>query len=316
MSFEFNNSDFSYITFIIPCMNEAQNIPLVLAECFEQCPGCSILVCDNNSSDDTGKVAFASGAEVIYEQRSGKGYAVRALIPHISSKIVVMVDGDYTYDLSNLRRWIEYFVKNNYDVASGNRLISTRGHTRLGHYVGNQLFVALASALLARRQYDIFSGLYIMSSDFLLSFPLHSRQFELESELATHIARMDSKYFSFPAALRPRQYGSSKLSTLSDGLKILGALLKNILFEFPLKIFLPLSILISSLGIYLFMSPFYEYLLMGYVKTLPRLVFGAFLITIALNLVLAGLVMRSISLSRLEQRLYSLRVIRCLGRQS
>lgn len=299
------------ISFVIPCKNEELTIGKVVADCKRYIPSANVFVCDNNSTDNTAQVAEHSGANIIYELRPGKGYAVRRLFSCVPSDIIIMVDGDDTYDLSTLGPVLQRFISGDYDAASGNRLHSLSGHSRLGHYLGNRFFSWLSSVLLGKQQYDIFSGLFILSRPFVLSFPFVSTQFELESELATHIARMDSRYFSFPVTLRERPANStSKLNTYRDGIRILLSLFKNSFTEFPFRTLLPLSILSLVFSLLLAYLPVSQYLQQGVVSYLPRLVVSSSLIVLSTLFLLASIILQSLSRSRLEVRTFLSRLSR------
>jgi len=304
-------TSFSDCCFVIPCLNEEGSIAHVIKECLDECPGSRVVVCDNNSTDATAQAALEAGAQVIHETRPGKGYAVRHLFQNVNSKIVIMVDGDGTYDLSGLSDIIFRFRNENFDVASGNRLYyKSKAQYRPGHYLGNLLFCHFSSLLLGKKQYDIFSGLFIMTDSFLSSFPLKSRTFELEAELATHIARMDSRYMAFPVKLRKRLYGASKLRTFGDGSKILLGILKNSFTEFPLRIMSALFIVLFSLSIFLMYLPVFEYLTTGVVTYTPRLIVASSTLVLSFIFLVSALVLDSLSRTRVEARLFASRLYR------
>ncbi len=297
------------ITFIIPCKDEEYNIGNVIKDCFKYLPNCSVIVCDNCCKDNTAKEAENAGAQVIFENRLGKGHAVRRLINVCDSDIIIMIDGDNTYDVSSIPSALRKFIAGNYDVASANRLVNSRGHNRFGHYFGNIAFNKFASVLLGRPQYDLFSGLFIFKKEFLLTFPLFSNGFEIEAELATHIARMDSRFFSFPMTLRSRIIGKSKLNTISDSLRILSLLLKNSTTEFPLRVFTPLAFITLILSIIFCSLPITEYFLTGFVTYFPRLIVGTGLLIVSIILILTGIILYSLCRNRIESRIFISRIL-------
>lgn len=297
------------VTFIIPCKDEELNIGIVINDCFKYIPNCSVIVCDNCCKDNTSTEAEVAGAEVVFENRLGKGHAVRRLINACDSEIIIMIDGDNTYDVSSIPNALKKFIAGNYDVASANRLANSKGHNRFGHYLGNIAFNKFASILLGRPQYDLFSGLFIFRKEFLLTFPLFSNGFELEAELATHIARMNSKFFSFPMTLRSRISGKSKLNTISDSIRILSLLLKNSITEFPLRIFTPLAALTLLLSIIFCSLPVTEYLITGMVTYFPRLIVGTGLLIVSIIFILTGIILYALCRNRIESRIFISRIL-------
>ncbi len=81
-------------TVIIPAYNEEKFIAQVIKmvkkhKCVDE-----ILVIDNNSSDNTSKIALESGAKVFFCRRQGKGYAMEMGIKKATGDILVFLDGD------------------------------------------------------------------------------------------------------------------------------------------------------------------------------------------------------------------------------
>src|SRR5574344_101278 len=91
------------IAILIPCYNEALSIKSVIDDCKKYIPEATIYVYDNNSTDDTAKIALAEGAIVRHEYQQGKGNVMRRMFREIDSECYIMVDGDNTYDLGSAK---------------------------------------------------------------------------------------------------------------------------------------------------------------------------------------------------------------------
>ena len=91
------------IAVIIPCFNEAKTIAKVVKDYKKALPGADIYVYDNNSTDDTDKIAKEAGAIVRYEYRQGKGNVIRTMFREIDADCYLMIDGDDTYPSENAR---------------------------------------------------------------------------------------------------------------------------------------------------------------------------------------------------------------------
>ncbi len=89
----------------IPCLNEEKGIADVIKQIKKITPKSRIIVYDNGSKDRTVQIAKKNGAEVRFINKKRKGNVVRSMFSDkIDADYFVMVDGDNTYDLSNLNK--------------------------------------------------------------------------------------------------------------------------------------------------------------------------------------------------------------------
>lgn len=105
------------VTVVLPCLNEAQPLPGVLAAVP---PGYQVLVVDNNSTDDTAGVARRYGAEVVTEARPGYGAAVHAGVAAATTPVVAVLDADGSLDPADLPRLVAE-LDNGADLVIGRR---------------------------------------------------------------------------------------------------------------------------------------------------------------------------------------------------
>ena len=124
------------IAVIVPCFNEAAAIAKVVRDFRASLPAATVYVYDNNSTDDTVKVAAAAGAVVRRERRPGKGNVVRRMFQDIEADIYVMVDGDDTYDASRAPELVARLVDDNLDMVVGRRIETHQAAYRAGHRLG------------------------------------------------------------------------------------------------------------------------------------------------------------------------------------
>lgn len=296
------------IAFIIPAYNEEGAIGQTIADIRAQLTACTIVVCDNNSSDGTAAEAERAGALVLREPQRGKGNAVRRLLRDVDADIYVMVDGDNTYDLSGIRQAIDRFQRQGYDLLTGDRFAGGgASHMRRGHGAGNLLFSRLLRALTGVTTADVFSGLRILSRRLVRSFPIISSEFEIETELSIFASRMRLPTGNFPTHVRRRVGTESKLNTVRDGLKISTFILRLLHREFPLRLYGPLAALVLLISLILFTGVYAEYLHTGLVVRFPTLFLSLFGIGAALGLFGLGLVLKEISNLKYENRYFSYR---------
>ena len=291
------------IAFVIPCYNEEQGIAGVVCEALSIVPHSRIIVCDNNSSDNTSCCASEAGAEVIFEPIRGKGNAVRRLLRDVDADIFVMVDGDGTYDLSCLHDAIKFAWENSFDLLTGDRFSNGSSSSfRKGHGLGNVAFNKLFQIIFGIRTRDVFSGLRIFSRRMVKSFPLVSAEFEIETELTIYAARMRLPMADFPTSVGARLGSESKLNTWRDGFKILAFSVRLLHREYPLRLYAALAILALGFGLFAFFGVYAEFLVTGLVPRIPTLISSTFLILLAIILLVSGLILKEVSNVKYEAR--------------
>ena len=282
------------IAVLIPCYNESKTIEKVIKDYKKALPEADIYVYDNNSSDDTDKIAKKAGAIVKYEHRQGKGNVIRTMFKEIDADCYLMIDGDDTYPAENAREMCNYVLEDNVDMVIGDRLSSTyfEENKRPFHNTGNKLVRGLINSLFKSNVRDIMTGYRAFSYDFVKTFPVLSKGFEIETEMTIHALDKNMQLKEIPIEYRDRPEGSvSKLNTFSDGFKVLktiGRLFK----EYKPTIFFGLIgflFLLISLG---FGIPvFVDYFKTGLVERFPTLIFSGFMLMISILSFVCGIIL-------------------------
>src|SRR5579859_1111690 len=211
------------VAVLIPCYNEALTIGSVVRGFREALPYARIYVFDNNSKDDTARIAAEAGAIVRTETLQGKGNVVRRMFRDIEADLYVMVDGDDTYDPQKAIEMIALAVSGPCDMVNGVR-VSEKGEPayRAGHQLGNALLTGMVKFLFGDRIEDMLSGYKVFSRRYVKSFPSLTKGFEIETELTVHALELQMPIAHIRTLYRGRPKGShSKLNTYRDGRKIL-----------------------------------------------------------------------------------------------
>lgn len=212
------------IAILLPCKNEADNIVKVINDWKQAIPDANIYVCDNNSTDDSIKLAESTGVNVLIETIPGKGSAIKKLLNEIVADVYIMCDADDTYPAT---REILTPILNGYDLSIGNRLsnISKVGKVNIIKRFGNNAFSWLCQKMLKINIKDPLSGLRAFNKKFLQGLSL-SNNFEIEMEMNAHAAK-GFEVENIPIDYKERTGGKSKLSIFNDGFKILKTLIKH-----------------------------------------------------------------------------------------
>ena len=177
-----NNYKDKKIAVLIPCYNESLTIEKVVKDYKKVLPNADIYVYDNNSTDGTDEIAKKAGAIVRYEYRQGKGNVIRSMFKDIDADCYLMIDGDDTYPCESAKEMCEYVLEGKADMVIGDRLSSTyfTENKRAFHNFGNKLVRSLINHLFKSNIRDIMTGYRAFSYDFVKTFPVLSRGFEIE----------------------------------------------------------------------------------------------------------------------------------------
>src|SRR5947209_10381770 len=283
------------IAVLIPCHDEAATIGAVIGGFRAALPQARIAVLDNGSKDETAAAGRAAGAEVFVERRRGKGNVVRRMFAEISADVYVMADGDATYDASAAPQLVAMIVNDRVDMAVGVRANVHEDAHRPGHALGNRLFNRLYGALFGYAFGDIFSGYRAFSRRFVKSFPALSSGFEIETELSVHALELDLAVGEVFTPYYARPEGSaSKLSTWSDGLRILGTIVGLYRSERPLPFFSGIGTVLAIVSVVLAIPIFITYFEEGVVPRFPTAILSTGLMLLAFLSVVAGLVLDTV----------------------
>lgn len=287
------------IAVLIPCYNEARTIEKVVADFQRVLPeGGVIYVYDNNSSDDTARIAREAGAVVRHEYQRGKGNVIRRMFREIDAECYIMADGDDTYPAEYAPEMIRQVLERRADMVVGDRLSSTyfEENKRSFHSFGNSLVRKGINLLFKSNVQDIMTGYRAFSYQFVKSFPVLSKGFEIETEMTIHAVDKNMQLVNVVIDYRDRPEGSeSKLNTFSDGLKVLKTIWKLFRNYRPFVFFGGVALLLALLSLGFFIPVFVEYLHTGLVPNMPTLMVCGFAAVAAIQAFFSGLILETIN---------------------
>lgn len=308
---------FDSIAVLIPCYNEEMTIGKVVDDFRRELPGATVYVYDNNSSDNTAAAAKQHGAIVRFEPRQGKGNVVRQMFRDINSACYLLVDGDDTYPAEQAWELCEPVLSGNADMTVGDRLSNgtyAQENTRAFHGFGNSLVCALIKWIYGYSFKDVMTGYRAFSRVFVKTFPVLSDGFQLESELSIHAVDHRWKIVNVPITYRDRPTGSqSKLSTFSDGTKVIltiASLFKNYR---PLKFFTLIAACFFILSLALGIPVVLEFLRTGLVERFPTAILASALMFLCACSIATGVILDS--LAQADRRRWELDVYRELQQE-
>ncbi len=306
------------IAVLIPCYNESQTIEKVVRDWRKELPEAVIYVYDNNSTDHTDDIARAAGAVVRYEYQQGKGNVIRRMFREIDAQCYIMTDGDDTYPAEMGRKMADLVLKRNVDMVVGDRLSSTyfEENKRPFHNFGNSLVRGTINKLFHSNIRDIMTGYRAFSYEFVKSFPVLSKGFEIETEMSIHAVDKNMNVENVIIEYRDRPEGSeSKLNTYSDGFKVLktiGRLYRNYK---PMQFFGIVALILMIISAAMFIPVLVIYIETGLVPNFPTLIVSGFIALAALESLFSGMILSTLAEKERQEFEFRLQLVRKMKKE-
>ena len=300
------------IAVLIPCYNEELTIEKVIKDFRKELPDADIYVYNNNSKDKSAEIAKANGAIVINEYKQGKGNVVRSQFRDIEADIYVMVDGDDTYPAEFVHKLIEPVRNGEADMTIGDRLSNgtyQKENKRPFHELGNNLVKKSINILFSTNLKDIMTGYRVFNKRFVKNMPVLSPKFEIETEMSLYA--LDKKYIikEIPIEYRDRPEGSSsKLNTVSDGIKVIKTIVRIFKDYKPFRFFGIISLIFLLLGLLVGVPVLVEFFKTAYITKVPSAILATGFIGLAAVAFQCGIVLDTVTRQHRED--YELNLLR------
>ena len=250
------------VAVLIPCYNEEKTIEKVIRDTKSALPDAVIYVYNNNSTDRTAEIAQNAGAIVRNEYMQGKGNVIRRMFREIEAQCYVMVDGDDTYPMDASPEMVDKVLNHNADMVVGDRLSSTyfTENKRPFHNFGNSLVRGSINKMFGCDVRDIMTGYRAFSYEFVKTFPVLSKGFEIETEMTIHAVSNNMQIENVVIEYRDRPEGSlSKLNTYADGFKVLRTIIRLFRDYKPMNFFGLLAFILAILAVVFVIPVFIAY---------------------------------------------------------
>ena len=265
------------VAVLIPTYNEGLTIRKVVSDFSKKISADDrIFVYNNNSTDNTVSILndmkqekeFCDILTIKNEYEQGKGNVIRRMFREIDAKYYVLVDADDTYSADDLDKLLNLVKYENVDMAVGDRLSSTyfSENKRAFHNLGNNLVKFFINLIFHTDVKDIMTGYRCMSYNFVKTFPVMSKGFEIETEMTIHALQYNMSVKTVVIKYKDRIEGSvSKLNTYTDGMKVLFTIFRLYKNNKPFSFFGVLSIILLLFFMILFIPIFINFLNVGLV---------------------------------------------------
>lgn len=284
------------IAVLVPCYNEGKTIEKVVTDFKRVLPEAVIYVYDNNSTDGTAEIAAKAGAVVRHEYYQGKGNVIRRMFQEVDAECYLMVDGDDTYPAESAREMADKVLERNVDMVVGDRLSSTyfEENKRPFHNFGNSIVRWGINTFFKNDIKDIMTGYRAFSYRFVKTFPVLSKGFEIETEMSIHAIDKNMFVENVVIDYRDRPEGSvSKLNIYSDGIKVIGTIVRLFQTYRPLAFFGTVAAILMVLAIGFFIPVWITYADTGMVPNFPTLIVCGFVALASIQSFFAGLILQT-----------------------
>ncbi len=226
---------------IVPALNEEASIARVVANLRQQVPWADLLVTNDGSTDDTGRIAEAAGAIVLHMPYNvGIGASVQAGFQFADLQgyeVVVRNDGDGQHDPAEINRMLAALAADQADIVIGSRYLQNMGYVGTPmRRLGSLILANLISTIIRQRVTDPTSGFIVCNRRAIqLCARVYPHDYpEPESIVLLHRAGL--RLLELPVAMKPRMGGQSSITVLRSGyymLKVILAILVGLLRPAP-----------------------------------------------------------------------------------
>jgi len=212
------------VSAVIPCLDEERSIGACIGKALESFKVLGVVgevvVVDNGSTDRTAEIAAASGARVVRELAKGYGAALLAGIESARGRIVVMGDGDDSYDWAAIAPFVQK-IEEGYDLVIGNRFqggIFPGAMPPLHRYLGNPVLSAITRLAFGVKVGDVHCGMRAFTKEAFARLRMGTPGMEFATEMVANAAHQGLRIAEVPTRLYPDKRGRPPhLRTFRDG---------------------------------------------------------------------------------------------------
>jgi len=219
------------VSVVIPTLNEAGNILETVTTIHKEVAyPKEIIIVDGNSTDGTKEIVEDTNfCKLIVEPRRGYGLALRTGIKNAKGDVVVMVDGDGTYEVRHINLLIDTLIKNNAELCQATRMYDLRKAMGFTNFVANKIITFCFDFFYGQFLSDTQSGFRAISRSALEKVELYEDDMSFATEMLVQFAKKGFKMVEVPSSYRPRKYGTPKMRRIKSGIEIFTTMAKGFL---------------------------------------------------------------------------------------
>src|SRR3990170_2367728 len=218
------------VSVVIPTLNEAGNILEAITTIQKELAyPKEIIVVDGNSTDGTIKIVKDTNlCRLIIEPRRGYGIALRTGMKHAKGDIIVMVDGDGTYEVKHINRLLDTMVKNDAELCLATRMFDPNKAMGLMNFIGNKIITFCFDFLFSQFLSDTQSGFRAISHSAIEKVDLDQDDMAFATEMLVEFAKKRFKMVEFVSTYKSRKYGKTKMRKIKSGIEIFATMVRGL----------------------------------------------------------------------------------------
>ena len=216
------------VSVVIPTLNEAGNILEAVTTIEKELAyPKEIIVVDGNSTDGTIQIVKDTNCKLIIEPRRGYGIALRTGFKQAKGDIVVMVDGDGTYNFKHINRLLETLIKNDAEMALATRMYDPNKAMGLMNFIGNKVITFCYDFFYKQFLSDTQSGFRAISHTAIEKVDLHMDDMAFATEMLVEFAKKGFKMVELHSTYKSRKYGKTKMRKVKSGIEIFATMIRG-----------------------------------------------------------------------------------------
>ena len=222
--------DVEMVSVVIPTLNEAGNIRETVTTIYKEITyPKEIIVVDGNSTDGTKQIVKDMGfCKLIVEPRRGYGLALRTGIKRAKGDIVVMVDGDGTYEVKHVNRLLKTMIKNDAEICLATRMYDPNKAMGFMNFVANKIITFCFNFFYKQFLSDTQSGFRAISRSAIEKVDLDQDDMAFATEMLVQFAKKGFRMIEVPSVYKARKYGRTKLRRVKSGIEIFTTMVKGL----------------------------------------------------------------------------------------
>jgi glycosyltransferase involved in cell wall biosynthesis len=217
------------VSVVIPTLNEAGNILEAVTTLHNELayPN-EIIIVDGNSTDGTLEIVKDTDfCKIIIEPRRGYGLALRQGMKKAKGDVIVMVDGDGTYEVKHVNRLLDQLVKNDAELCMATRMYDPNKAMGLTNFIGNKIITWVFDFFYKQFLSDSQSGFRAISHAALEKVELKETDMAYATEMLVEFAKKRFKIVEVHSTYKTRKYGKTKLRKVKSGIEIFTTMVKG-----------------------------------------------------------------------------------------
>ena len=227
------------ITIGLPAYNEEENIGKIISEL--QKLNYSIIVCNDGSSDQTGKIAEKMGAIVVNHQKNmGYGSAIKSIFDkakEINCDILITFDADGQHNFSDIKEVLKPLISEKVDIVIGSRFLG-EGEDKIPKYrkLGIKAITKISSLSQNLNIKDTQSGFRGYNKKALEQINPTENGMGISTEILIKASKKDLKIVEVPVIIN-YEGNTSTHNPASHGISVVLSTMKFTALDHPLKFY-------------------------------------------------------------------------------